>query len=1268
MKTRLDFFATRMLMMLSLGALLCVAAPVDAATYAYRNDVFAYDTPTAGATSVAWHASGASPGCTGYPNGDDDWADVTFPAGFTFTYGGVNYASVRVYSNGMLSFPPDTSGFHRDFSSQALPITAAAGGAPAGCVNAVPDNLMIAYWVDIIAGSTAPGASVKHEQLIDGGSGQKRFVITWNNVALYGNVGTRYSFQIVLYESAAGVNGNFKFQYTTGSTTGTGATVGVQLSTTDYTQYAYNQNFIDTAVGTSVLWYPANQLAAKAAEYRFDEGAWIGTAGEIKDTSGNSRDASLLGNAASVAGGKLCRGGSFTNNTLATTIDAVTTPIVPASQGSVSFWYRSTNAWNVANTVLFDATTVAARPFFLMKRSTGALRFVITDSTGTVRTAETTTGYSYAGATWHHIAASWNIKPGTNQTVLQIMLDGVLVNTAGTTPFRTTTSGTIAALSTLYIGDNRTSGITPSTGSPNGANGTIDEVYIYPIDINASQAAADMALTRPVCGALDHFHIVHAGELVNCGAPVASITVEAHDATHGLFSLSGTTMQMATSTAHGTWSSVATLNPVNNTGGGNGNYTFSNESSIVLGLSNTFVESLNINLSVGAITELTGAAATCPIQDYTFGTSCDANLNFAEAGFRFVDSAGNPVGNQVAGVTSGTYYLQAVKNTCTAPGACTGVCSSVFPAGSAVSIGLGFECKNPGTCQAAQQATVVTTTPAVAAAIALNNTGSISGTAGSYTTRSVTFNAVTPSPTPAVPFTFSYSDAGQVALWARYPATGTASVYGSSASFVVKPHHFDITGIACTTLGSTTCAPANASGANPAALDASGGAFIQAGKPFRATITAMNGASTPAATPNFGQERNGQDGIELTSFNHLPALGAAAAISRSVLSPLAPTANPFSGGAVTLSNLSWDEVGVLQLQATLANANGYLGSDVINGKNSATSVCAAPGTCTGSSGNPFVGRFIPDHFDSTVVQGCNAGGFSYSGQPFVVTVTAKNAAAIPATTANYYFDTVDAAKRYSKAVTLSAWDTLGTTANPGPGVFTNATVAAASFGTTGSPLTAGVAATPTPPTLAVSPLYGFTSAQTPATTVKVRARDADSCDVSGLQCASPGSEGLTVMRSGRARLLTAYGSELLDLPMSFRTEFWDGRGTPATSDDGWTVNSSDVCTGDTTLGTANAVSLAVAPAALACVWDSVPPVGGLSGAGCAAAGVAARRFREGVTPGVGFVGDFNLWLHPSGAGTVTVTPTVPVWLGVIAPVRASFGVYKTPLIYRRENY
>ena len=1241
MKTFTNSFGRRALFALWLCVCLWGAATAEAATYAYRNDVFAYDTPSGSATSVTWHASGASPACTNYPNGDDDWADIAFPGGFTFTFGGTSYSSVRVYSNGMLAFPTDVSGYHRTYTPQALPITT-VGLTYAGCVNAVPSKLMIAYWVDIIAGSTAPGAAVKYELL--GLSPNRRLAITWDNVALYGNVATRYSFQIVLYESAAGVNGNFKYQYTTGSTTGTGATVGVQLTTADYTQYAYNQNFIDTTFGTSILWYPANQLAAKTAEYRFDEGAWTGAAGEIKDTSGNSLDTSRVGNVTNVAGGKLCRGGSFSNNTSNATIDAVTTPIVPANQGSVSFWYQSASAWNSADTMLFDATTVAARPFFLMKRSTGALRFVVTDSAGTVRTAETSTGYTYAANIWHHIAASWNIRPGTNQTVLQILLDGVLVNTLTTTPFRTTTTGTIAALSTLYIGDNRTSGITPSTGSPNGANGVIDEVYIYPIDINASQAAADMALTRPVCGTLDHFHIIHGGEVVNCGNPVASITVEAHDASHGLLALAGTTMQMSTSTAHGTWSSVTTINPVNNTGGGNGNYTFSNESSIVLGLSNTFVEALNINLSVGTVTEHSGAAASCVSQDYTFGTTCDANLNFKQAGFRFVDSTGNPIGTQVSGMTSGTYYLQAIKTDCVTPGMCTGACTSIFPSGTPVNIGLGSECKNPAACQAGQQVTLTTTGPGTT--IAANNNGAISGTTGTYTTKSLTFSAVAPNPTPSVPFTFSYTDAGQIALWARYPAIGTASVYGSSSPFVTKPHHFDITGVACTTVSSTACAPANATGSNPAATNASGAAFIQAGRPFKATVTAMTcGSSTPgcaiitaAATPNFGQEGNGQDGIELTSFNHLPALGGAAAISSAVLSPLVPAPSPFNTGATTITNLTWNEVGVLQLKATLANANGYLGSDTVNGKNSVV-----------SSINPYVGRFVPDHFDTVVTQGCNVGGFTYSGQPFTVQATARNFAGAP--TQNYFFN---GASGYSKDVTLSAWDSAGTVANPGPGALTPAQPPAIVLASAFLATTPGVAVTPTPPTSA-SPVYAFTSSQTTPTTIRLRAIDADS--ISSLRAVPV--EGTAMIRSGRARLANAYGSELLDLPMTFRTEYWKG---------GWKLNGDDVCTGDTTLaaGTLNAVSLTLS--GLTCVWD-VLPAPGLSNAGCATAAPAGRKYLEGATPGIGFSGDFDLWLKKSGAaGTVTVTPTVPTWLGPVPAARATFGVYKTPLIYRRENF
>lgn len=79
-----------------------------AQTYSYRGDTFSYDTPSASAGTVTWHTTNAS-ACSGYPNGDDDYADVnistsTSPANdFTFTFAGVARTSVRIYSNGMIT-------------------------------------------------------------------------------------------------------------------------------------------------------------------------------------------------------------------------------------------------------------------------------------------------------------------------------------------------------------------------------------------------------------------------------------------------------------------------------------------------------------------------------------------------------------------------------------------------------------------------------------------------------------------------------------------------------------------------------------------------------------------------------------------------------------------------------------------------------------------------------------------------------------------------------------------------------------------------------------------------------------------------------------------------------------------------------------------------------------------------------------------------------------------------------------------------------------
>ncbi len=1193
---------------------LCAVAPLaQAATYAYRSAPFAYDTPSGSATSVTWNTAGASPACTGFPNGDDDWADVAFPGGFAFTFAGTSYSSVRVYSNGIVAFPPAGSGFHRDYTSVALPAPASNIAVPAGCPNTVPTNVMVVYWLDIVAGTAngTAGASVQYELL--GTAPNRRFVISWVNVKLY-NQTARYNFQVVLKESAAGLNGNFVYQYTTGSSDGSGASVGVQLSTADYTSFAFNQQFIDTVQGTAVQWYPSNQSIAKSAEYRFDESAWSGAAGEIKDTSGNLKSATRTSaNAVNVAAGKVCRGATFTNNTSNATIDAVATPITPASQGSIDLWYKSTPKWNSVDSMLFDATTAAARPFFLVKRASGALRFVVTDSANAVLATETATAYTYAANTWHHIAVTWNIRPGTNQTVMKIILDGVLVTTNRTT----STPGTISTLSTVYIGDNRTSGVTPSSnGSPNGANGTIDEVNFYDVDISDAQAAADMNATRTNCNALDHFHIIHSGSLVNCDGATANVTVEAHDATHALISLAGLTLNLSTSTGNGTWSNVAggAINPVTNLGGGAATYTFSNESAVTLGLSNTFIESLNINTLSGGITESSGAAATCVAADYTVGSVCDANLSFDAAGFRFVNTSGANITNQVAGTDSGNFYLQAVKTSCATPGACAGVCTALFPSGTSVSIDLASECVNPSSCQAGQ---AVTFTPGAGAGaagvIATNASGAVSAGSGSYTARSLTFNAGGANPTPSVPFTLNYSDVGQIRLWARYTGAPVA-VSGNSANFVVAPAKFAVV---------------------PAAGP------LKAGINFSATVKAQNSAN--ATTPNFGNESS-PVGATVT-FGKCQPTGAGSSNGAFTGGPAV-----FTNGVAALGNLNWSEVGNGDLTATLTGAN-YLGSGLSATGNSGTAgtVCNTGATAP-KAGN--VGAFIPDHFDTVLTQAC--GTFSYSGQPFTVQVKAMNGAASPVLTQNYN-GTVSTTPNFAKAVNLSEGNAVA------GGALTNTAVALTAF-------TNGLASTATP-------TFTFTSKTTGPATVKVRAVDTDG--VSSLRAVAASSiEGTTVLRAGRVRLTNAYGSELLDLPVNMRAEYWSGAA--------WIQNTDDSCTGDTATQPTNGVvvTLTQTLAPPTCVLDTGAP--GRSGAGCAVAGATApidKQFRKGVFmvtgPAALQKGDFNLWLKaPTAAGTVKVDVDVPPWLefpwvsvGSTDPsARATFGVFKSPLIYRRENY
>lgn len=389
-----------------------------------------------------------------------------------------------------------------------------------------------------------------------------------------------------------------------------------------------------------------------------------------------------------------------------------------------------------------------------------------------------------------------------------------------------------------------------------------------------------------------------------------------------------------------------------------------------------------------------------------------------------------------------------------------------------------------------------------------------------------------------------YADVGKITLTGTY--TGSGSDAGLSMTgtdtFIAAPYYFSVDGI---TAGNLT-----------------------AGGTFSATVTARNKSGTN--TPNFGRETT-PEGVTL-SFVRAKPTGTGA-----VNGSFSGTAGSFSNGTASLSNLSWSEVGTGDVAVVLSSGN-YLSSGVMASGSSAGDVmCASDGgTCTLPSGATAVvyygangkrtfrtgvsgsiactsavfgdpssggsnvckylvnagaapgatgaaGPFLPHHFDASLTQGCS-GAFTYSGQPFSITVTARNAAG--GATANYD-GTANTSPNYAKAVTLSA------ITNGGTGALTGGSIAASSFG-------AGVA------TLATTPTFTFTSKLTSAKSVTIRAIDTDNVS------SASGSEGSVAVRSGRIKTSNVFGSEKNSLISPVQAQYWNGKD--------WILNSADSCT------------------------------------------------------------------------------------------------------------
>jgi MSHA biogenesis protein MshQ len=748
--------------------------------------------------------------------------------------------------------------------------------------------------------------------------------------------------------------------------------------------------------------------------------------------------------------------------------------------------------------------------------------------------------------------------------------------------------------------------------------------------IGISLALQSAAGTTP-----DHFAIIDAGTAVNCQA--SQVTITAHSATHTAVATTGT-IAVSTSTGHGDWSlafGAGSFAPgAANSGTATYTYVMADNGAVILSLKDTYAETVTINVADGIVTQKSGSAIS----------SEQPPLTFVASGFRITNGSnvGVTIATQIAAKSSTqSLALQAVRTDSN-----TGACTAAFASGATVNVSLAYQCNNPTSCVAGQ--TFGITNNSITTNIASNSNGSVS----TYTTVPLKFSTAN----AEAPFSFSYSDVGQITLFARYfiplgSGTGSGNTMTGSSQFVVQPSNFSLTNIKCTNYGAGTCSTALAApGNNPGATTAAGAAFIQAGQPFAVTVTAKNFAG--AVTPNYGQEI-APPGVTLSANLILPVGGNAAALNN------ASAFGSFSAGVATGTTFNWPDVGIITLTPGVAS---YLGSGAVTGT---------------ASGN--VGRFIPNAFaaaPNTPVFGTfcapalPAVPFSYLGQPLtytnppVLTVTALSATGSTARnyTAGGFLNLTNSTltgRTYTPTPASPALNSSGlpsTATDPaiailGPGQLT------LTFGMgtgTGLLFTRGAAVAPFNANISLG----------------INVIDSDGVaapnpvvfgSVTGINFSAG-----ALQYYGRLALRDAVGSELLDLPMALTTQYY------LSTTQGFTTNTNDTCTLAPSIALSN--FLVNLTAGKTCVRDSGSP--GASGAGCAAAAPVATAYKSPASSG-----NFNLVFAAPGSGfngSMTATATAPAWLqyGWTGGANTNpagigtFGVFsgETSRVYQREVY
>ncbi len=537
----------------------------------------------------------------------------------------------------------------------------------------------------------------------------------------------------------------------------------------------------------------------------------------------------------------------------------------------------------------------------------------------------------------------------------------------------------------------------------------------------------------------------------------------------------------------------------------------------------------------------------------------------------------------------------------------------------------------------------------------------------------------------------------RVRLRVYSPPGNPSSIGCSSDVFAIRPSYFNVSAASAQD-ADWLSAGATRTLSN---IAASGGNVHAAGRPFTISGLASRNAVNAATTNYQGQPTLVPGNLILPDPSYCATNGYTC-----VPGSFAVGSWNYAGGVLSTTSAAYSEVGAFSWEVEDRNFANVDAADSTKVQRYFRSNAVIS-----------TGRFVPASYRlvlntptlQTFGSACAVRSFTYLGQPFgyatppSVGVSAMNGVAVPAATINY-LGTVGSGGlwklatplTYSSATCTTPTQTCaqirqsGTTrfstsyalGTPTPGwdgtnVATqtgNATIASSNngsgtlaFGSTDKLALYRNPATPLAPYAAAVTLglqlddYSEAGAPTPATCAAAPVISGNPTCISGTLAATPVAfDSGNNFRYGRLSLGNAYGSELLNLPIPLEVKYWDAGGY-------YVTNTNDSCTSFDV----SSIILSNFTQNLAACETQLAPTGVQTMVG----GRLPLRLTR---PGAGNTGSVNLALNIGSvaSGTTCVaaasSPATAAnlpWFGTVNPGgRATFGVFKTPLIYRRENF